>query len=152
MGNKEAIQILVADDDLEDCMLLKEAWRDFLLINNITFVHDGEELLDYLHKKGEYKDAPRPDLILLDLNMPKKDGREALVEIKADNALKSIPIVVLTTSSAEEDINKTYQHGVSGFITKPVTFDGLVAVLRTLKKYWVEIVKLPPDGDRPPLK
>ncbi|MBU2591798.1 MAG: response regulator [Nitrospinota bacterium] len=148
MGGEEAIQILVADDDLEDCMLLKEAWQDFLLINNLSFVHNGEELLDYLHKRGEYKDAPRPDLILLDLNMPKKDGREALIEIKADSALKSIPIVVLTTSSAEEDINKTYQRGISGFITKPVTFDGLVAVLRTLKKYWVEIVKLPPNGDR----
>lgn len=139
--------ILIADDDAEDRMLTQDALAESRLANQLQFVEDGEELMDYLHNRGKYEDKvkyPRPGLILLDLNMPKKDGREALKEIKADDHFKRIPIVVLTTSKAEEDILKTYNLGVSSFITKPVKFDSLVDVMRTLSKYWFEIVELPP--------
>ena len=142
----ESITILMADDDPEDRMLAKEAMEMARLANDLHFVEDGEELMDYLYRRGRYadlKDSPRPGLILLDLNMPRKDGREALDEIKADPALRRIPIVVLTTSKAEEDIFRTYDLGASSFITKPVTFDGLVAVMQSIKKYWFDIVKLP---------
>jgi CheY-like chemotaxis protein len=111
-------------------------------------VENGEELLEYLYRRGKYSDpavSPRPGLILLDLNMPKKDGRQALKEIKADPSLRSIPIVVLTTSKAEEDILRSYDLGVNSFIVKPVTFEGLVDIMKTLTKYWFEIVELPPQ-------
>ena len=122
------ITILMADDDEEDCALTKEAMTDARLANEMRFVSDGEELMDYLHKRGKYgngNDAPRPGVILLDLNMPKKDGREALAEIKSDPDLRRIPVCVLTTSSDEEDIFRTYDLGVNSFMTKPVTFAGL---------------------------
>ena len=144
--NKRSIVILIADDDPEDRMLVKEALEESSLTNKIEFVENGEELLDYLQNKGKYADkekCPIPGLILLDLNMPKKDGREALKEIKADPHLRVIPIVVLTTSKAEEDILKTYDLGVSSFITKPVTFSALVDVMKTVSKYWFEVVELP---------
>jgi CheY-like chemotaxis protein len=143
---KKSIIILVADDDAEDRMLVKEALEENRLKNSIHFVENGEELVDYLHNKGKFSDKdqyPTPGLILLDLNMPKKDGREALKEIKADPHLRLIPVVVLTTSKAEEDILKTYNLGVSSFITKPVTFAGLVGIMKTLSTYWFEIVELP---------
>ena len=147
MSNKpESIIILVADDDEDDRMMAKEALEEAQLVNNLRFVLDGEELLDYLYRRGKFSDpvdSPRPDLILLDLNMPKKDGREALEEIKADHSLCQIPIVVLTTSKAEEDICRTYDLGVNSFITKPVSFDGLVSVMTGLAHYWFEIVRLP---------
>lgn len=147
MPNKpKPIIILVADDDAEDRMLVKEALEESRLVNHVKFVVDGEDLMNYLQSKGKYADAkqnPSPGLILLDLNMPRKDGREALKEIKADPKLRIIPIVVLTTSKAEEDILKTYDLGVSSFITKPVTFSALVDIMRTLGKYWFEIVELP---------
>ncbi|MEJ8756966.1 response regulator [Pontibacter sp. H259] len=144
--NRRSIIILIADDDAEDRMLVKEALEESRLNNNIQFVENGEELLEYLHNKGRFSDTekyPTPGLILLDLNMPKKDGREALKEIKADDKLRMIPVVVLTTSKAEEDILRTYDLGVSSFITKPVTFGSLVDVMKTLSKYWFEIVELP---------
>ncbi len=128
-------------------MLNREALAESRLRNGLLFVEDGEELLDYLYGRGQYTvpgRAPRPDLILLDLNMPRKDGREALAEIKADPDLRRIPIVVLTTSKAEEDILRTYDLGVSGFITKPATFEGLVEATRVMTTYWFQIVKLPP--------
>jgi CheY-like chemotaxis protein len=140
------IAILIADDDAEDRMLAKDALEESRLANGLHFVEDGEELMDYLLHKGKYsgKDKhPVPGLILLDLNMPKKDGREALKEIKANANLRHIPVVVLTTSKAEEDILKTYNLGVNSFITKPVTFESLVNVMKTLCKYWFEIVELP---------
>ena len=140
--------ILIADDDAEDRMLTKDALNEAHLINELQFVEDGEELMDFLNNRGKYEDKakyPLPGLILLDLNMPKKDGREALKEIKADERLRRIPIVALTTSKAEEDILKTYNLGVSSFITKPVKFDGLVEVMRAVSKYWFEIVELPPN-------
>lgn len=139
------ITILLADDDADDRMLTKDALAESRLANDLRWVEDGEELLDYLNRRGRYEngDAPRPGLILLDLNMPRKDGREALREIKANPSLRQIPIVVLTTSKAEEDIYRTYDLGVNSFITKPVTFDGLVAVMKALGRYWFEIVELP---------
>ena len=140
------ITILMADDDPDDQLLTKDAFEECKLANDLRFVNDGEELMDYLCRKGDFKnpeDSPRPGMILLDLNMPRKDGREALREIKADPDLRSIPIVVLTTSKAEEDIVCSYDLGVNSFITKPVTFEGLVEVVKTLGKYWFEIVELP---------
>ncbi|HEY1523547.1 MAG TPA: response regulator [Solirubrobacteraceae bacterium] len=144
------ITILMADDDEEDCDLTRQALQDAHLTNDMRFVHDGQALMDYLDRarRGEDPDsAPWPGIILLDLNMPKKDGREALAEIRADEALRRIPIVVLTTSSDEQDVLRTYNLGVSSFITKPVTFDGLVEVMQVWKRYWFEIVDLPNRHD-----
>ncbi len=145
----KSITLLMADDDPDDRMLAGDALKEARLGNEMFYVEDGEELLDYLHHRGQYSDlskSPRPGLILLDLNMPKRDGREALKEIKADPDLRQVPVVVLTTSRAEEDIYRTYDLGASSFITKPVTFEGLVEVMRSLKKYWFEIVELPQNG------
>jgi CheY-like chemotaxis protein len=143
------IVILLADDDPDDRELAMEALKESRLANELRFVEDGEQLLDYLHNRGQFADRaqhPRPGLILLDLNMPRKDGREALREIKADASLRRIPIVVLTTSKAEEDVYRTYDLGVNSFITKPVTFEGLAHVMRVIGRYWFEIVELPPSG------
>lgn len=142
------ITILIADDDEDDRFLAEEALQESRLANELQFVEDGEELMEYLQRRGRYEGSqtPRPGLILLDLNMPRKDGREALREIKSDPELRSIPVVVLTTSKAEEDILRTYDLGVNSFITKPVTFDGLVDIMRLLGRYWFEIVELPPGS------
>ena len=143
------ITILMADDDLDDRMLTKDAMEEARLANCLQFVENGEELIDYLHHRGQYADRsefPRPGLILLDLNMPKKDGREALMEIKADPELRGIPVVVLTTSQAEEDIFRTYDLGANSFITKPVTFESMVELVTLLEKYWFGIVELPPKS------
>jgi CheY-like chemotaxis protein len=144
--SERAITILIADDDEDDRLMAKEALAEARLLNDVRFVEDGEALLDYLRNRGKYADAgrfPRPGLILLDLNMPRKDGREAIREIKADPDLRQIPVVVLTTSEAEEDIYKTYDLGVNSFITKPVSFEGLVKVMKSLAQYWFSIVRLP---------
>ncbi|CAN5298886.1 response regulator [soil metagenome] len=148
MINKKTktIEILIADDDAEDRMLIHDALIESRLKNNLQFVEDGEQLMDCLLNRGQFSDKekyPLPGLILLDLNMPRKDGREALTEIKSNPLLRSIPVVVLTTSKAEEDILRTYDLGVSSFITKPVNFNSLVDIMRTLNKYWFEIVELP---------
>lgn len=149
MSARQSIVILMADDDPDDRAMTKEALDENRLANPIYFVEDGEQLMDYLHRRGRYAApgaAPTPGFILLDLNMPKKDGREALMEIKADPALRRIPVVVLTTSKAEEDIFRSYDLGASSFISKPVTFDALVAYIRTLGEYWLELVAFPsPD-------
>ena len=148
MNNHRRITILMADDDREDRMLAKDALEESRLANEIEFVGDGEELMDYLCRRGKYeelKNSPLPGLILLDLNMPKKDGREALAEIKADPNLKRIPVVILTTSKAEEDIFRTYDLGVNGFVVKPVGLEGLVQVMKALVQYWFEIVEIAPD-------
>lgn len=142
----QRIVILMADDDPDDCLLTKTAMKSAHLLNELHFVEDGEELMDYLHHKGKFADpssSPRPGLILLDLNMPRKDGREALAEIKQDKDLRCIPVVVLTTSKAEEDILRTYELGVSGYITKPVDLPSLVEIVKVLSAYWFEIVQLP---------
>jgi len=143
----QPITILMAEDDADDRLLVREAFQESRVANDLHFVEDGVELLDCLRRQGKYKDPlqfPVPDLILLDLNMPRKDGREALEEIKADANLRYIPVVVLTTSKAEEDILRSYDIGAAGFISKPVTFEGLVDAIKGLGDYWVEIVKLPP--------
>lgn len=145
-ANRKAIIILLAEDDPDDQMMIKEAFEESRLANPLHVVGDGEELMDYLRCKGKYEGLhgkPLPGLILLDLNMPKKDGREALKEIKSNPGLRRIPIVVLTTSKTEEDIYRTYDLGVNSFIAKPVSFESLVDILKTLGKYWFEIVELP---------
>lgn len=144
--------ILLAEDDADDRLLAKDALAESRIANDLHCVEDGEELMNYLHRRNGYSDprtSPRPGIILLDLNMPRKDGREALREIKADPELKSIPVIVLTTSKAEEDILRTYELGVSSYIRKPVTFDGLVKVMKSLGNYWFHLVELPEpkDGD-----
>lgn len=145
MHDRDAITILLADDDEEDRLMTKEALQESRLGNDLRQVVDGQDLMDYLNRRGPYagEQTPKPGLILLDLNMPKKDGREALREIKADEELRKIPVVVLTTSGAEEDILRTYELGVSSFIRKPVTFDGLLEAMKVLTTYWLEIVELP---------
>lgn len=143
---RKPIVILLADDDDEDRMLTADALAESRVLNELHTVENGEELLEYLRNEGKFMDKtkhPRPGLILLDLNMPKKDGREALRDIKNDARFKQIPIVVLTTSKTEEDIGQSYDLGVNSYISKPVTFEGLVKVMRALGKYWFEIVELP---------
>jgi CheY-like chemotaxis protein len=144
------ITILMADDDPDDRQLTREAFEENHLANDLRFVEDGEELMDYLYQRGKYAAegaAPLPGLILLDLNMPRKDGREALQEIKADPRLRNIRVIVMTTSKAEEDVVRSYDLSAASYITKPVTFERLVEVIRALGKYWLEIVELPPDGN-----
>ena len=145
------MQILMADDDEDDRRAVAKAWKTSRAANPIEFVNDGEQLMDYLQRRGQYSSLPagsRPGLILLDLNMPKKDGREALMEIKADPDLRQIPVIVLTTSKAEEDIYRTYDLGANSFITKPVTFTALVELVQSIGNYWIEIVELPNDEMR----
>jgi CheY-like chemotaxis protein len=149
MKNRKSVVILIAEDDPEDCLLIKDAFKEGLLLNGLRFVEDGEELMDYLRHKGKYKDpssSPRPGIILLDLNMPKKDGREALKEIKSDPDLRGIPVVILTTSKEEEDVLRSYDLGANSYITKPVTFAGLVNAIKSLGRYWLEIVELPSEA------
>jgi CheY-like chemotaxis protein len=138
--------VLMADDDADDRMLARDAWEETGPETDLQFVEDGEQLLDYLRNRGRYRDrlaAPAPNIILLDLNMPKKDGREALREIKSDPLLKKIPVIVLTTSRAEEDVTNSYDLGVNSFIVKPARFESLVEVMRCLAEYWFGIVELP---------
>lgn len=137
--------IVCADDDADDRMLVQDAFEEAGVSGHLQFVENGEQLLDYLtHKNGfDSNNAPKPDVILLDLNMPRKDGREALGEIKLHSDLKRIPVIILTTSKAAEDVSRSYELGASGFITKPVTYEGLVDVARILRKYWFEVAELP---------
>lgn len=142
---RKEVVILMADDDDDDFLLTQKALKQSRLPNTLIRVRDGEELLDYLNQTGEYEgvEVRRPGVILLDLNMPRKDGREALREIKTNSEISEIPVVVFTTSRSEEDIYRSYQLGVNSFITKPVTFEGLVDVVQALGIYWFEIVELP---------
>ena len=144
MSSDTPITILMADDDADDCRLTLEALEEGRLANEIRFVSDGQELLDYLRHRGKYSggtNAPRPGIILLDLNMPRVNGREALSMIKSDSDLWRIPVVVLTTSKADEDIVKSYDLGANSYIVKPVTIEALVDILQTLGKYWFQIVE-----------
>lgn len=148
---RKPITILLAEDDPDDALMAREALVESRLGNHLEVVRDGEVLMDFLHARNEYADRPTadlPGLILLDLNMPRKDGREVLKEIKGDPRFRSIPVVILTTSQAEEDIFRSYDLGVNSFISKPVSFDGLVEVMRTLGRYWFEIVQLPQSMER----
>jgi len=141
-----SVVILLAEDDEDDYRLTRDAFQECRVLNDLRRVADGEELMDYLYRRDAFSDpakSPVPGLILLDLNMPKKDGRECLRDIKADAALRAIPIVVLTTSKAEEDVLRSYQLGVNSFIKKPVTFAGLVDAVQVFERYWFEIVDIP---------
>lgn len=148
MEEKRSIHIVMAEDDPDDRLLTRRALKESRLANTLDTVENGEELMDYLHRRGPYagdEAPPRPGLILLDLNMPRMDGREALKQIKSDATLRRIPVIVLTTSEAEQDILESYDLGVNAYVTKPVTFDGLVEALRVLGGFWFEIVKLPSE-------
>ena len=149
MATPKPITILMADDDPDDRQLTREAFEEAKLANDLRFVEDGVELLDYLHRRGKYADpasSPRPGIILLDLNMPRKDGREALQELKQDprfRAIRVIRVVIMTTSKAEEDVIRSYDLSAASYIAKPVTFEALVETVKVLGKYWLEIVELP---------
>lgn len=141
--------ILLADDDPDDWILVRNAMQETGIPMDLRMVVDGEELMEYLMHRGRYADqelAPEPNLILLDLNMPKKDGREALAEIKADQTLKRIPVVVFTTSREEQDILRCYELGASSYVTKPCSFGGMLEMAKTIGKYWLQIVELPSGG------
>jgi chemotaxis family two-component system response regulator Rcp1 len=140
------VEILLVEDNPGDVRLAKEALKDAKVRNNLHVVEDGVEALAFLHREGKYADAPHPDLILLDLNLPKKDGREVLAEIKADENLKRVPVVILTMSEAEEDILKTYDLHANCYITKPVDLDQFIKVVKSIEDFWFSIVKLPPNG------
>jgi CheY-like chemotaxis protein len=143
------ITILLADDEAADCLLVRAAVERAHLHNDLRFVANGVELMDYLHRRGNYtraSDAPRPGLILLDLNMPRKDGREALAEIKADVGLQNIPVVVLTVSQADEDFWRARNLGADIYLVKPVTFETLINVVKSLGRYWFEIVEPPQES------
>jgi chemotaxis family two-component system response regulator Rcp1 len=145
MNAIKAIEILLIEDNAGDARLAKEALRDAKVKNNLSWVGDGVEAIAYLRKEGDYHQVPRPDLILLDLNLPRKDGREVLSEIKSDRNLKRIPVVILTTSQAEEDIFKAYHLNANCYITKPVDLDQFIKVVRTIEDFWLTIVKLPSE-------
>jgi chemotaxis family two-component system response regulator Rcp1 len=138
------VEILLVEDNPGDVRLTRESLKDSKLLNHISVVSDGEEAMAFLRREGEYVEAPRPDLILLDLNLPKKDGREVLAEIKTDEQLRRIPVVILTTSSAEQDILKTYDLHANCYISKPVNLDQFSSVVRAIEEFWFTIVKLPP--------
>jgi len=138
------IEILLVEDNPGDVRLVKETLKDVKVLNNLSVAKDGVEALDFLHREGDYAEAPHPDLILLDLNLPKKDGRQVLGEIKTDEDLKRIPVVILTTSKAEEDILRSYDLQANCYITKPVDLDGFIKVIKAIKDFWLTIVKLPP--------
>jgi chemotaxis family two-component system response regulator Rcp1 len=140
------IEILLVEDNLGDANLAREALENSKVINHLSVVGDGEAALAYLRRQGKYADAPRPDLILLDLNLPKKDGREVLAEIKADDVLKCIPVVILTTSEAEEDILKTYNLHANCYITKPIDLIQFLKVVQAIEDFWLTIVRLPPKN------
>jgi CheY-like chemotaxis protein len=138
------VEILLVEDNPGDAELTLETLRESKLLNHMSVVDDGVEAMAYLRREGKYAEATRPDLILLDLNLPKKDGREVLAEVKADDRLRRIPVVVLTTSSAEQDILQTYDLHANCYITKPVNLDQFSAVVRAIEEFWFTIVKLPP--------
>jgi two-component system, response regulator len=146
-----SLMILMAEDDADDRLLVREAWEESRLANELRFVEDGEELMDYLHHSGRHADpasSPRPDLVLLDLNMPRKGGRECLEEIKKDPGLKDIPVVILTSSKEEEDVVRSYDLGVNSYIMKPVTFERMLEIVTGLDRYWFQIVELPASTEQ----
>jgi CheY-like chemotaxis protein len=147
-GSERTTTILIAEDDPDDRLLVKDAFEETRLNTHLRFVEDGEDLMNYLCRRGRYRvheQAPKPAIILLDLNMPKKDGREALGEIKANSKLRAIPIVILTTSREKADIIRSYDLGANSYVTKPMTFKALVRVVKDLGRYWLNIVELPLD-------
>ncbi|MEY2410393.1 MAG: hypothetical protein QOF48_3063 [Verrucomicrobiota bacterium] len=147
MSTRESkpIEILLVEDNSGDARLAREALRDAKVRNNLTWISDGTEALAFLRREGKYERAPRPDLILLDLNLPRKDGREVLTEIKADEKFRRIPVVILTTSQAEEDVLRAYHLNANCYITKPVDLDQFMKVVKTIEDFWLTIVKLPSE-------
>ena len=144
MENLAVVDVLLVEDDPGDVVLIKEAFEYNKVHNTLHIVSDGVEALEFLHRRGQYEGAPRPDLVLLDLNLPRKDGREVLEEVKADRDLRTIPVVVLTTSEAEEDILRSYDLHANAYVTKPVDFDRFVEVVRRIDEFYLTIVRLPP--------
>jgi CheY-like chemotaxis protein len=140
------IEVLLVEDDPGDVLMTQEAFEEHKVRNNLAVVNDGTEAIAYLRREGQYADAARPDLVLLDLNLPRRDGREVLAEIKSDPDLRQIPVVVLTTSQADEDIVRSYQLHANAYVTKPVDFDRFIAVVRQIDEFFVSVVKLPPRG------
>jgi CheY-like chemotaxis protein len=145
MSEPNPIEILLVEDNAGDARLAREALRDAKVRNHLSWVSDGAEALAFLRREGKYSQAPRPDLILLDLNLPRKDGREVLTEIKADERLRRIPVVVLTTSRAEEDILRAYQLSANCYISKPVDLDQFMKVVRNIEDFWLTLVRLPAE-------
>jgi two-component system, chemotaxis family, response regulator Rcp1 len=145
MQNLDVIEILLVEDSPSDADLTVETFSESKILNRIHVAEDGMEALDFLHKRGKYRDVPRPDLILLDLNLPRKNGREVLAEIKADPNLQTIPVVVLTTSAADEDILRSYQLRANCYITKPVDLDRFVEIVKLMSNFWFAAVRLPPN-------
>jgi len=145
MRESKPIEILLVEDNAGDARLAREALRDAKVRNNLTWLSDGEEALAFLRREGKYSHAPRPDLILLDLNLPRKDGREVLTEIKSDDKFKRIPVVILTTSQADEDVLKAYHLNANCYIPKPVDLERFLTVVKTIEDFWLTIVKLPPE-------
>jgi CheY-like chemotaxis protein len=143
MNDIRAIDILLVEDNPDDILLTKEVLKDGKVKNNLHVSEDGEEAMQFLYNEGKFVDSPRPDLILLDLNLPGKDGREVLSDIKEDPKLKRIPVVILTTSKDEEDIIRMYEHHANAYITKPVDFDQFINVVHVIEDFWLTIVKLP---------
>jgi CheY-like chemotaxis protein len=149
MGNSvhDSIDILVVEDNPGDARLIQEVLNDKKVFNSLYLVNDGVEALNFLRKKGIYSGMPKPDLIILDLNLPKKDGREVLAEIKSDDDLKHIPVVIMTISQAEEDILKTYNLHANCYITKSIDLNDFIRVIKSIEEFWFSIVKLPPKND-----
>lgn len=145
--NGSPIEILLVEDNPGDVRLTQEAFKEAKIRNNLSIARDGEEAMAYLRKEGQYSGATRPVIILLDLNLPKKDGREVLAEVKADESLMQIPVVILTTSSAEEDIVKTYKLHANCYITKPVDLDQFMKIVQTIEDFWLTVVRLPKKDD-----
>ncbi|MGX7828338.1 response regulator [Actinokineospora sp. 24-640] len=137
------IDVLLVEDDDGDVLMTREAFEHYKIRNELHVVRDGEQAVQFLRREGEYADAPRPDLVLLDLNLPRFDGRQVLAEIKSDAALRAIPVVVLTTSEAEEDIERSYELHANAYVTKPVDFDRFIEVIRKIDEFFVTVVKLP---------
>jgi two-component system, chemotaxis family, response regulator Rcp1 len=140
------VEILLVEDNPGDVRLTTEALKEGKILNHLNVVNDGVEAIDFLRKQGKYSDAPRPDVIFLDLNLPKKDGREVLTEIKNDSSLKSIPVIILTTSQSEHDILMTYESHANCFICKPVDLEQFLKVIKLIEEFWFSIVKLPPGN------
>jgi two-component system, chemotaxis family, response regulator Rcp1 len=140
----KTIDVLIVEDNTGDARLMQEVFNESLLFNSVHFVKDGVEAMDFLYQRGEFVDFPKPDLIILDLNLPRKDGREVLAEIKSDPVLKHIPVVVMTISQAEEDIIKSYNLHANCFVTKPIDLSQFIRVVRTIENFWFTVVKLPP--------
>lgn len=144
----KSVDILLVEDNSGDVRLTQEALKDSKVLNNLYVVEDGEQAMAFLRNEGEYTDVPRPDLVLLDLNLPKKDGREVLGEVKADEELRRIPVVVLTVSKAEEDIMKTYNLHANCYVTKPLDLKQFLTIVKSIENFWLTVVKLPPDHKR----